>query len=130
MFFTALLICNVVEAHCYAVDRGKVIFSIIRGRININLIAGRFSLVYTSLFTSSCQCLLYKHLSHTAVSQFCKQLTKAYEAKTSCNQVVIDSATYLFKINLPSLICIVYKQVYGEWVLSETLKQLCTYKIV
>ena len=99
-----------VEAHCYVVDKGEVICSIIRGRININLIAGRFSLVYTSLFTSSRQCLLYK--PHTAVSQFCVQLTKAYEAETSCSQTVIDSAMYLLKINLPSLICMIYKHVH------------------
>ena len=39
--------------------------------------------------------MLYKQLSHTAVSQFCTQLTTAYEAETSCNQVVADFATHL-----------------------------------
>ena len=33
--------------------------------------------------------------------QFCTQLTKAYGAKTSSNQVVIVSATYLLKISSP-----------------------------
>ena len=33
--------------------------------------------------------------------EFCTQLTKAYEAETSRNQVVIDSATYLIKISSP-----------------------------
>ena len=76
-----------------------MIFSIICNRININLIAGLVSVsVHTSLFTSSCQCLLYKHLSHTAVSQFCTQLSKAYEAKTFCNQVVIDSV-YMYLLD-------------------------------
>ena len=45
------------------------------------------------------QCLLYKHLSHTAVSQFCVQLTKVYKAETSCNQVFIDSDMYMVKIS-------------------------------
>ena len=33
-------------------------------------------------------------------TQFCMQLTKPHEAKVSCNQVVIDSATYMLKISL------------------------------
>ena len=31
------------------------------------------------------------------------QLMKAFVAKTSCNQLLIDSATYLLTINLPTL---------------------------
>ena len=38
-------------------------------------------------------------LSHTAVSQFCVQLTKAYEAETPCKQIAIDSAMYMLKIS-------------------------------
>ena len=59
---------------------------LINSRINNNLIAGRFS--YVGLF---CQL----HTNYL----FCMQLTKAYEAETSCNQVVIDSTKYLLKIS-------------------------------
>lgn len=38
--------------------------------------------------------ILSRHL------KFCVQLMKAYEADASCIQVVIDSATYLLRINL------------------------------
>ena len=32
------------------------------------------------------------------------QLMKAYKAETSCNQVVIDSAMYLLRTNLPTVV--------------------------
>ena len=35
--------------------------------------------------------------------QFCTQLMKAFVAETSCNQLLIDSATYLLTINSPTL---------------------------
>ena len=38
--------------------------------------------------------ILSRHL------KFCVQLMEAYEADASCIQVVIDSATYLLRINL------------------------------
>ena len=34
--------------------------------------------------------------------EFCTQLTKAFVAKMSCNQSLIDSATYLLTINSPT----------------------------
>ena len=58
---------------------------LIISRINNNLIAGRFS--YAGL-----------HQLHTNY-MFWMQLTKAYEAEMSCNQVVIDSTKYLLKIS-------------------------------
>ena len=57
----------------------------IRSRINNNLIVGCFGSV---------------GLCQLCTKLFCTQLTKAYGAETSCNQVVIDSATYLLKISL------------------------------
>ena len=60
----------------------------VHSRINNNLIAGCFSPIGLRQLR--------------AVPQFCLQLTKAYDAKTSCNQVVIDSATYLLKISSSS----------------------------
>ena len=50
----------------------------IRSRIFNNLIAGYLGLI------GLCQWQL-----------FCMQLTKAYEAKMSCNQVAINSAMYV-----------------------------------
>ena len=51
-----------------------------------------------------------------AVQNSCTQLTKAYGAETSCNQVVIDSATSLLKISLPNLkhtdVCVMYALLY------------------
>ena len=62
---------DVVEAYCYVVDEDELILSMyIRSRIFNNMIAEYFGLV------GLCQLQL-----------FCMQLTKAYEAKMSCNQV-------------------------------------------
>ena len=58
---------------------------LINSRINNNLIAGRFGHVGL-------------HQLHTNY-MFCMQLTKAYEAETSCNQVVIDPTKYSLKIS-------------------------------
>ena len=51
-------------------------------RINQQLIAGQFG------------------------KQFCMQLPKAYAAKTSCNQLLIDSSTSLLTIYLPICDCL------------------------
>ena len=63
-------------------DKGELIVSRYVAESINQLIAGRFGHVglcqlHTKLL------LLYKHLSRTAVSQFCMQLTKAYVAETS-----------------------------------------------
>ena len=68
-------------------DKGELIVSRYVAESINQLIAGRFGHVglrqlHTKLL------LLYKHLPHTAVSQFCMQLTKAYVTETSCNQLI------------------------------------------
>ena len=40
---------------------------------------------------------------HLKLFQFCMQLTKAFVAETSCDQLLIDSAMYLLTINMPAL---------------------------
>ena len=61
-----LVCCNVVEAHCYGIDKDEIYLEYVSCRINNNLI------------------------------RLCMQLMKAYNAETSCNQVVIDYAAYMY----------------------------------
>ena len=44
----------------------------------------------------------HKVLCQLCTNQFYTQLTKAHVAKTSCNQLLVHSATYLLKTNLPT----------------------------
>ena len=60
----------------------------IGSRINQKLIAGRFG---------------NEGLHQLHRKLFCMQLTKAFLAEASCNQLLIDSATYLLTINSPTL---------------------------
>ena len=80
---------NIVEAHCYDVDTGKLILSMyVAESIQLDCRTfdpHRLRLLCTKLYTPT----------------FCTQLKKAYRAETDCNQVVIDSATYLLKITSP-----------------------------
>ena len=56
-------------------------------------------------FLNQYRYVLYLYTAHvcTCVCVFCEQLTKAFIAKTSCNQLLIDSATYLLAMNLLTL---------------------------
>ena len=81
--------CNysVVEAHCYALQCRRIDCEQISSRINQQLIAGRFS---------------QEGLRQLCTKLFSMQLVKAFVAKASCNPLLIDSATYLLTINLPT----------------------------
>ena len=77
----------VAEAHCYALQSRQTDCEQIRSRINQQLVAGRFG---------------HKGLHQLCTKNICMQLMKAFVAKASCNQLLIDSATYLLTINLPT----------------------------
>ena len=78
---------NVVEAHCYALQCRRIDGEQLRSSINQQLIAGHFS---------------HEGLRQLRTKLFCMQLTKAFVAKMSCNQLLIDTATQLLTINSPT----------------------------
>ena len=80
-------------------------------RINQQLIAGRFGHEgLRQLRTKLTDTCLTNQIgfrtqpeANLCVCQFCTQLTKAFMAETSCNLLLINSATYLLTINSPTL---------------------------
>ena len=108
-------ICNVAQAHGYIVDKNGLILSMyVCSRINNNLIAECFSLEGLR------QLHIYKTVDQLHTYVYCilyTQLTKAYKAETSCNQLVIDSAAYMLTKDqfdqLWSYVWYVYWTVHG-----------------
>ena len=75
--YEAAIVTNIVEAHCYALECRQIDCEQLRSSIN-QLIVGHFS---------------HAGLRQLHTKLFCTQLTKAFMVETSCNQLIVDTAT-------------------------------------